>query len=88
MSIGTLDELISRLEDIRDEIGGDTEIAVALQPSYPLRATLFGVTTSDDVVPDEDESERTDTTDEKVVWLAVSEPRSYDATAEIWNAAY
>lgn len=43
----TLDELIERLTDIRDdyEISGDTPVRGAFQPSYPLLARIEAITT-------------------------------------------
>jgi hypothetical protein len=63
----TIAELISNLQDAADNFpeGLDTEVAVAYQPSYPLRGYISAVT-----VPDPDES---DDDSECVVWLAVSQ---------------
>ena len=43
----TLDELIERLTDIRDdyEISGDTPVHGAFQPNYPLIAGIGAITT-------------------------------------------
>lgn len=39
-----IDQLIEQLEDARDDMGGETEVRVAYQPSWPLRGTLAAVT--------------------------------------------
>lgn len=31
-----IDDLIERLEAVRDEHGGDTEVRLAIQPHYPM----------------------------------------------------
>jgi hypothetical protein len=43
----TLDELIERLTDIRDdyEISGETPVRGAFQPNYPLIAGIAAITT-------------------------------------------
>jgi hypothetical protein len=41
----TLDELIERLEEIRDEVGGDATVRGVLQPNYPLIARIDAITT-------------------------------------------
>jgi hypothetical protein len=58
----TLTELITLLEDARDEVGGEAEIQLATQASYPLRYDLRGVY----VEPDNGHGKPAD---ENVVWL-------------------
>jgi hypothetical protein len=53
----TVDELIQDLEEARDELGGDAEIRVAYQPSWPLRTTIARVTIPQDDRPGDDEDE-------------------------------
>ncbi len=45
----TLDELITELEDARNDMGGDTEVRIAFQQNWPLRGTVDSVT-----IPDKD----------------------------------
>lgn len=44
----TLDELIERLEDIREEVGGEFPVRGAFQPNYVLLAEVEAVTTVTD----------------------------------------
>ena len=45
----TLDELIDRLQDMRDGLShGDIEVLVVHQPGYPLQETVRGVWMPDD----------------------------------------
>ena len=39
----TIDELIQRLEDYRDEIGGDAEVRLMTQQNWPFENTIFGL---------------------------------------------
>lgn len=41
----TLNELIERLEEIRDEVSGDSRIFGAFQPNYPLTTRVAAITT-------------------------------------------
>lgn len=41
----TLDELIERLEEIRDEVGGDVSVRGVHQPHYPLLSQIEAITT-------------------------------------------
>ena len=38
----TIDELIGRLEDYRDEIGGDAEVRLMTQSNWPFENDIFG----------------------------------------------
>jgi hypothetical protein len=76
----TVDELIQDLEEARDELGGDAEIRVAYQPSWPLRTTIARVTIPQDDRPgdDEDEIAEVDEKDAGFCWIALTEGQPYD----------
>jgi hypothetical protein len=57
----TITDLIALLEEARDEVGGDAEIQLATQASYPLRYDLRGVY----IEPDNADK----AADKLVVWL-------------------
>jgi hypothetical protein len=40
----TIDELIELAQEAREDLGGDAQVRIALQPAYPLRAALLYVT--------------------------------------------
>ena len=50
----TLNELIERLQDLRDyhEVDGDTQVTGAFQPNYPLLADVEAITTIIDAFDD------------------------------------
>lgn len=65
-----LDELIDLLSDIRDDVGGNTEVRLAFQPNWPLAYHISNVTvaSSDE---DDDFEEDSDSADQKpIVWIA------------------
>jgi hypothetical protein len=61
----SLDELIQRLEDIRDEVGGNYPVRGAFQPNYVLLADIEAITTVE-----------TDS-DAKGVFIALGDGRMY-----------
>ena len=70
----TLDDLIEQLEDMRSDLGGDTEVRIAHQPSWPLRGKIAAVTTGDNVPlePEDEADGADDDADRKMVWIAAS----------------
>jgi hypothetical protein len=39
----TLNDLIQRLEEIRQEVGGETDVRLAHQPNYPFEYSIAGI---------------------------------------------
>lgn len=39
----TIDELIERLEEYRDELGGDVEVRLMTQQSWPFENSICGL---------------------------------------------
>ena len=89
----TLDELIERLEEIRDAYTGNLTVALAVQPGYPLRESLRGVAFAEgDAQADlHDEENHEDTGDpfecekcnkaQETVWLVSGgQSSSYDVS--------
>ena len=78
----TITELISLLEEARDEVGDDAEIQLATQASYPLRYDLRGVY----VEPDNGDGEPAD---ELVLVVEGQQDRNnpYDVPEYVFAAA-
>jgi len=75
----TLDYLIEQLIEKRDQLGGQVEVRIAEQPSYPLQSSIAGVVSSDDIAYLEEEK--------PIVWIAEGSqcrPNPY-APNDIWN---
>jgi hypothetical protein len=64
----TLQELIDRLEDLREEIGGDAKVRGVLQPNYPLIARIDAIT----AIVDSD--------DKDGVFIGLGEAREYGSS--------
>jgi hypothetical protein len=45
----TIDELIARLEDYRDEIGGDAEVRLMTQQNWPFENTICGLCSNKEI---------------------------------------
>jgi hypothetical protein len=67
----TIDELISELEEARDELGGEAEVRVAYQQNYPLRGAVAAVTVPGEEPYDEGESAPGQDNDANMCWIAV-----------------
>jgi hypothetical protein len=68
----TIDDLISELEQARDELGGHAEVRVAYQQNYPLRGTIARMTVPDVENPyDEGTAAPGQDGDAHMAWLAV-----------------
>lgn len=81
----TIDELITRLEQAKEELGGETAVRIAIQPSYPLAASLKGLATTYDL-EDDSAQEMGDETPTGC-WLVANEATSYDASRYMWEVA-
>jgi hypothetical protein len=66
-----LRELISKLEELLDECGGDAEVRLMTQQSYPFENSICGVTTGREINEDgiEDDEGDDDVEDESIVYL-------------------
>jgi hypothetical protein len=60
----TLDELIQRLEDIREEVGGEVSVRGVQQPDWPLLGQIQAITT-------------VQTGDLSEVFIGLAEPKDY-----------
>lgn len=69
----TLNELIERLEEIRDEVGGNTAVRGAFQPNYPLITGIDAITT---VI--------SDNSDEAGVYIALGDGNNY-GSRDLWD---
>lgn len=71
----TLDEIIERLTDIRDdyEISGDTPVRGAFQPNYPLIAGIYAITTVVD-----------DNGDKSGIYIALGDAGEY-GSRDLWD---
>lgn len=82
----TIDDLISELEEAREQLGGHAQVRIAYQQSYPLRGTIARVTVPDTEDP-YDEGTRASGQDDDghMCWIAVgSAPYSENPYGPAW----
>jgi len=84
----TIDELIQRLEDYRNEIGGDAEVRLMTQQNWPFENKICGlasgqeINASDDDDPDEDG----DVEHDQVLYIVEGQQLGY-GTKRAWDVA-
>ena len=88
----TIDELISRLEDYRDEIGGESEVRMMTQQNWPFENLMCGLASgaeinesAGDEEGDEDESDG-DVESDSVLYIVEGRQIGYGSKLA-WNVA-
>jgi hypothetical protein len=85
----TIDELITLVEEAREDLGGDAQVRIACQPGYPVRAALAYVTIPHSTDPAElygpDETASGQGNDGTFLWLATGDlPDGENLNARGW----
>jgi hypothetical protein len=86
----TIDELIGRLEEYRDEIGGDTEVRLMTQSNWPFENDIFGLASGQEINDAADEGDPNDDGDveaDQVVYICEGQQLCY-GTKRAWEAAH
>ena len=86
----TIDELIERLEEYRDEIGGDAEVRLMTQSNWPFENDIFGLASGQEINDAADEDDPNDDGDvdaDQVVYICEGEQLCY-GTKQAWEVAY
>ena len=84
----TIDELIQRLEDYRDEIGGDAEVRLMTQQNWPFENTIFGLASGEEINADPDEDEDDDDVEaDQVLYICEGQQLGY-GSKRAWEVAY
>jgi hypothetical protein len=86
----TIDELIERLEDYRNEIGGDAEVRLMTQSNWPFENSIFGLASGQEINDAADEDDPNDDGDvyaDQVVYICEGEQLCY-GTKRGWQAAH
>jgi hypothetical protein len=85
----TINELIERLEDYRDEIGGDAEVRLMTQSNWPFENDIFGLASGAEINDegDDDPNDDGDVEADDVVYICEGQQLGY-GTKRAWNAAH
>ena len=82
----TIDELIERLEEYRDAIGGEAEVRLMTQQNWPFENEIVGLASGEEInEPDDGEDEDVD--EESVVFIVEGQQRCY-GSKRAWEVAY
>ena len=82
----TIDELIERLQDYRDDLGGDTEIRLMTQQNWPFENGIVGLASGAEINQHDDEDDE-DVDDERVVFIVEGQQHGY-GSKRAWEVAY
>jgi hypothetical protein len=86
----TINDLIERLEEYRDEIGGDAEVRLMTQSNWPFENGIFGLASGEeinDAADDEESNDDGDVDADQVVYICEGQQICY-GTKRAWEAAY
>jgi hypothetical protein len=85
----TINELIERLEDYRDEIGGDAEVRLMTQSNWPFENDIFGLASGAEINDegDDDPNDDGDVEADDVVYICEGQQLGY-GTKRAWSAAH
>ena len=86
----TIDELIARLEDYRDEIGGDAEVRLMTQQNWPFENSIYGLASGAEIndyeEDDEDGVDDDDAAEDAVLFIVEGQQLGY-GTKRAWEVA-
>lgn len=86
----TIDELSERLEEYRDDIGGDAEVRLMTQSNWPFENDIFGLASGQEINDAADEDDANDDGDvdaDQVVYICEGQQLCY-GTKRAWEAAH
>ncbi|QDU76912.1 hypothetical protein Pan97_39690 [Bremerella volcania] len=82
----TIDDLIQRLEEYRDALGGDAEVRLMTQQNWPFENEIVGLASGEEInEPDDGEDEDMD--EDSVVFIIEGQQRCY-GSKRAWEVAY
>ena len=89
----TIDELIARLEDYRDEIGGYAQVRLMTQQNWPFENSIYGLASGaeindyqDDEDGDKDGDDDDDAAEDAVLFIVEGQQLGY-GTKRAWDVA-
>ena len=84
----TINELIERLEDYRDEIGGDAEVRLMTQSNWPFENDIFGLASGEEInEAAADPNDDGDVDADQVLYICEGQQLCY-GTKRAWEVAH
>jgi len=81
----TLNQLIERLEEYRDQFGDDCEVRLMTQQKWPFENTITGVVSGEEISGEDDEGDE-DVEDDAVVYIVEGAQLRY-GSKRAWEIA-
>jgi hypothetical protein len=81
----TIDQLIERLEDYRDEFGGDAEVRLMTQEEWPFENQIAGLCSGEEI-NEHDDGEDQDVEDDHVIYIVEGQQLGY-GSKRAWQVA-
>jgi hypothetical protein len=81
----TIDQLIERLNEYRDLFGGDIEVRLMTQPSWPFENTIAGVCSGEEINSAADDPSDDDVGEEAVLYVVEGKQLGY-GSKRAWGA--
>ena len=82
----TVDELIERLEEYRDALGGGCEVRLMTQRNWPFENGIVGLASGEEI-NELDEGDDEDAADDRVVYLVEGQQFGY-GSKRAWEVAH
>ena len=84
----TIDELIERLEEYRDNLGGDTEVRLMTQQNWPFENGIAGLASGEEINErDDGDSDDEDVDEDRLVYIVEGQQICY-GSKRAWEVAY
>jgi len=83
----TIDELISRLEEYRETLGGETEVRLMTQQNWPFENEITGLASGEEINDACDGDDEQDVDEDAVVFIVEGGQRCY-GSSRAWQVAY
>jgi len=83
----TIDELISRLEEYRETLGGETEIRLMTQQNWPFENAITGLASGEEINDACEGDDEQDVDEDAVVFIVEGGQRCY-GSSRAWQVAY
>jgi hypothetical protein len=83
----TLNDLIERLEEYRDELGGQCEVRLMTQQNWPFENWIAGLASGQEINDQEDDEDHEDVDTDQVVYIVEGGQIGY-GSKRAWEVAY
>lgn len=83
----TIDQLIERLEEYRELIGGNAEVRLMTQQNWPFENSITGVCSGEEINDRDEDEDDEDVDTDQVVYIVEGEQLGY-GSKRAWDVAY